>query len=629
MRENLNCHHRHAAAFPDLFLNERGWLKLFIQILAILALVSGSFVSTHSAHANAGVTRYVDPIHGYDSLNDCTQNSAPCQTIAKALSAANASGDTISLAAGIYKEHALFITKNLEITFPGPYMACLPPLVCSATVDGQKADRIFYIYPGAIVSMSHIIIQNGWIESGAQGGAGIFIYPDGSLSLDTVILRNNRIHRDTGQWSNRDIGAAVYNGGSLTIVNSAITQNVSDYSGGGIASYGPALSIIKTRIANNVAADGQAGGLLVTTTQVGPNLYLDQVTVDGNIALNGAGIVSNIPAVYSSLVITNSTISNNQATNGDGGGMTLYGQVSLSNVTISDNQASGLGQKGGFYLEEGAQGSFDHVTVAGNTPYGGGSEGDIQLQISNSILVGDGITQTTCQFYHGVTIISRGRNILTDTTCMPAAGNIVTQDPKLGPLASYGGSTMTRALLAGSPAINAAISISSPAEPALDQRGFARQGFAPDSGAFEDLEPAWVLAAFQPPLSRPGQQVDLVITLFNNNNAPALLDGLSFALNLPAGLTVAGVPTDPPNPCSGSLDAPVNGSMINFSAGGLEAGAPPPSECKIHIQVKAASMGKFTVTVPPISSSTTDALTNEVQAILVAIYPIYLPHVVR
>jgi hypothetical protein len=59
-------------------------------------------------------------------------------------------------------------------------------------------------------------------------------------------------------------------------------------------------------------------------------------------------------------------------------------------------------------------------------------------------------------------------------------GNICCVDAKLGPLASYGGSTTTLGLLAGSPAINA---VSNSANLATYQPGAARaQGPATDNG---------------------------------------------------------------------------------------------------------------------------------------------------
>ena len=53
-------------------------------------------------------------------------------------------------------------------------------------------------------------------------------------------------------------------------------------------------------------------------------------------------------------------------------------------------------------------------------------------------------------------------------------------DPLLGPLADYGGPTLTHALQPGSPAINRG----DPAAPPQDQRGYGRLG-VPDVGAFE------------------------------------------------------------------------------------------------------------------------------------------------
>ena len=56
-------------------------------------------------------------------------------------------------------------------------------------------------------------------------------------------------------------------------------------------------------------------------------------------------------------------------------------------------------------------------------------------------------------------------------------------DPGIGPLADNGGPTLTHALLAGSPAINAA---SAQDCPPTDQRGVARpQGAACDIGSYE------------------------------------------------------------------------------------------------------------------------------------------------
>ena len=82
---------------------------------------------------------------------------------------------------------------------------------------------------------------------------------------------------------------------------------------------------------------------------------------------------------------------------------------------------------------------------------------------------------------------SQGFNLIQDisgaTIIGDLAGNIIGQDPLLGPLADNGGPTLTHALLTGSPAIDTADTSDFPD---TDQRGVERpQGARPDIGAFE------------------------------------------------------------------------------------------------------------------------------------------------
>src|SRR5207245_2298235 len=101
--------------------------------------------------------------------------------------------------------------------------------------------------------------------------------------------------------------------------------------------------------------------------------------------------------------------------------------------------------------------------------------------------------------------------ILTTTNCFvtgPQGGNIVGQNPQLGPLQYNGGSTQTHALLPGSPAIDAGAPAGCTddlgAPLTTDQRGVARpqdggtgQGLRCDIGAFEYLQPQFQTATAQ------------------------------------------------------------------------------------------------------------------------------------
>ncbi len=85
----------------------------------------------------------------------------------------------------------------------------------------------------------------------------------------------------------------------------------------------------------------------------------------------------------------------------------------------------------------------------------------------------------------GANLIGDNSTVATVFPAGPLAGTLAAPlDPKLAPLGNYGGSTKTMALLASSPAVNAAIVTAN--SPAFDQRGVARAGGAQnDLGAVE------------------------------------------------------------------------------------------------------------------------------------------------
>ena len=117
-------------------------------------------------------------------------------------------------------------------------------------------------------------------------------------------------------------------------------------------------------------------------------------------------------------------------------------------------------------------------TIAYNAWGGlGGEASSVRVVLRNSVLSNNG--GKNCYFTGGATLVREGTNISDDDTC-GGPSDIIIADPKLGPLADNGGPTMTRALLAGSPAINAGTSCSL----TVDQRYMARDAQC-DLGAFE------------------------------------------------------------------------------------------------------------------------------------------------
>ncbi|MBD1935844.1 Calx-beta domain-containing protein [Microcoleus sp. FACHB-68] len=244
--------------------------------------------------------------------------------------------------------------------------------------------------------------------------------------------------------------SATFNG--LTIANGFASQ------GGGILNNGGTVSVINSAISNNRARD--AGG----------GIY------------NSGGTVN----------ITNSTISGNNAYNGsvevtssDGGGIyNANGIINLTNSTVSGNQAIGSGggtTYGGGILNTGGIVSMINSTIASNSAdFGGGISNGGTVNAKNTIIAGN--TANSPDF--GGSLTSQGYNLIGNTAGTTIAGtttgNKLNVSANLSPLQDNGSTTLTHALLSGSPAINAG----DPGATAPDQRGVIRAG-TPDIGAFE------------------------------------------------------------------------------------------------------------------------------------------------
>jgi uncharacterized repeat protein (TIGR01451 family) len=157
------------------------------------------------------------------------------------------------------------------------------------------------------------------------------------------------------------------------------------------------------------------------------------------------------------------------------------------------------------------------VTIANNN--GIGLNGSIGT-IGNSIVAFNGTNGVVSA------LTSRGHNISSDgslASSFTQPGDLNNTDPKIGPLADNGGPTFTHALLAGSPALDAA---QGSGAPATDQRGVARpQGAGFDIGAFElqvatapTADVAVALSATPDPVAAGG---DLTYTITAKNNGPS------------------------------------------------------------------------------------------------------------
>ncbi len=258
----------------------------------------------------------------------------------------------------------------------------------------------------------------------------------------------NSYHVVTGSYTNN---TASMDGFTITGGN-ANGDSWPNYNGGGMINYQGSPTLTNLTFLNNYAVNGGGGMINDSNTDI----VLSQLTFSGNSAGTGAGGGGMINWAVTNLTLTNSTFSGNITTGNGGGLYHMSGTQNLINATFSANSAAVNG---------------DNLMVAGGT-----------TNMKNTILA-NGVHGKDC-----TGIIATAANNLIKAVGLDACslvhnvnGNIIGQDPQLGPLAQNGGVTQTMLLSLGNPAINAGTNSGCPT---TDQRGLPRDAQC-DIGAFE------------------------------------------------------------------------------------------------------------------------------------------------
>jgi hypothetical protein len=310
-------------------------------------------------------------------------------------------------------------------------------------------------------------------------------------------------------------GALAANGGSITVdhcqffANTAIGGNIGNHGVAGPAYGGAvystaALTVTDSSLFGNQALAGNGNSSLDEYGYGGAIYNL------GTAALNRCLVYSNY--TQGGYAQINNDLSQNGG-NGLGGGIFNASQLTATNCTITLNSAvSGSGSPVGLFnsppagLNGNAMGGgvFNNtsatfiamnLTIASNFCVANGVVG---FSGTNGFVAGTQIANTngTLRLHNSIvayggtngnsygTITDDGYNISSDSSAQLFGGSSYNYtDPKLGPLANYGGPTFCMALLSNSPAIDFG---DSSGIPNTDQRGYVRPlGAGPDIGAFE------------------------------------------------------------------------------------------------------------------------------------------------
>ena len=259
------------------------------------------------------------------------------------------------------------------------------------------------------------------------------------------------------------------NGATVTIRGVTLTGG----NGEGAAVFANSSTVILEEVVvqNNVGGSASSGAVYFNG---GTNHRIANSTFSGNTDFTDCAAFR---AENTSLTVVNTTVSGN-STNassfGAGAICIVGGTATFRSTTISGNTANGTGGGGGggIYIQGTATVNLGNTIVAGNTAAGPGPDlfrfgSTATFTTSGGNLIGDNSGSATNP--NTGTFPTGNPNANGDK--VGTAGSVI--NPLLGPLTiSNGGTTPTRALLSGSPAIDSGVNtLATAAGLTTDQRG--------------------------------------------------------------------------------------------------------------------------------------------------------------
>jgi len=464
-----------------------------------------------------------------------------------------------------------------------------------------------FTYGGGIYNLGELDLTNVTFRQNraASGGA---IYNYGYMSVYGGTFEENAANASNNVYEG--YGGAIYNHDYSTAVieGSQFTGNIADTQGGGIYSAGH-LEIETSKIQGNQANDGggiySSGVLVLGSSELyqnnaltGGGLYIEKCyfceyeedeyvnwITDSTFRSNRASYYGGAVMLEEHGIIVNSTFTHNEAGAAGAGIMALLGVV-INHSTIADNM---LGEGGfeaiynnyGIELSE-PTGSGLYVPAVSPIPdewmMQFGESNLYRAYVANSIIYGSDDFTTVCEGH----IKLLGRNIVKGG-CGPMSAYdspITDQDPLLGGLEDNGGYVKTRALLPGSPALDAALPVSLqevklpfPAEDLaaalsviLDARGYTRTaGKAADIGAFEVMKTPYAVLPYYNALT---QEIKILFGSglgLETDPAVAPLDPGKFTVTVYRNNTMV-------DPEITSLDYGEDGRSVVLAVSGIEFG---------------------------------------------------------
>lgn len=399
-------------------------VAVFRIVIAVLLLLTAA----GATQVQAQTPDSVDAVIGSGTAASCTTQAA-----ANAFTTAVQAGGSVTFNCGPNFVEIIVNTSVVDktVTINGAGRIGL---------NGEDLRQIFFVTSSGNLTLNNISLLDG---ASSTGGA-LFIAAGGKVTINGSFLTSNRSETNTN-------GGAIYTQGELNINYTSLGSNQAMGTGNGGAIYATSSSTVIIRNSYLVSNQAQNGGAIYKEAGSGA-LTVDRSAFRSNIArVNGGGIHlgGNVGQIL------NSTFSDNRADTG--GGIYKNSAIPIGFATFNENRAD-----------------------TGAAIYNAGG----QATLSNSIFAGSRSTDSSSVSLNcdGVQMISGGRNIMSDGTCVNnpgSSGDLFFTDPKLGvyqlaPVHSY-------IPAADSPAIDRGQNC-----PQVDQRNFPRPlGTGCDVGAIE------------------------------------------------------------------------------------------------------------------------------------------------
>jgi hypothetical protein len=380
----------------------------------------------------------------------------------RAAVAAAGEGDTVDLSqlhcSAISLSQGAIPVLLDDLTVVGPGAGVL-------AIDGAGAGRVF-VHPGA----GALVLQGLTVRNGTARVSGLHVTGGGCIASAGHVVLDHTVVTDCNATAEGVYGGGVFAYG-LSMYTSTLSRctGFGDVPDTGTATFGGGayantLTLVDSTLSGNRAAHaaGRSGYDIGGGAFSNLGGSISGSTVEGNYA---TGIGGGIASFGGAIGIVDSTISGNVAATGSGGGLDLRLSSSGSAIASSTIAGNSAASGGGVYLR-GTPRSFtlQSSLLAGNSASAGGADfgsiAAVGIDGANNLVVAAG-------------------------AAVVLPGDTLHTDPLLQPLADNGGPTRTRALSAGSPALDAGNNV---AGLAYDQRGsgFPRVvGATADIGAFE------------------------------------------------------------------------------------------------------------------------------------------------